>query len=273
MRTSTRRWSITSPSCARTAGSPILASYSVGARERLAGLLKDHDLQGGTVFADRRGRRRSAPPIRAKSFGRRDRSCCRSTMALPRPTSPFSPNRTCSAIDSIRRRQAQASQPTPSSPSWRRSTPGRPRRPYAEHGIGRYHRADLRFPCRQAPRMTASRSNMPATTNSIVPVENLEVLSRYGSGEDGASARQARRRGVATTQVEDEGTHPRDRRRADRGGRRASAPPRRRSIERRSAAGYPSFVDRFPYHETDDQDRAIERRASTTWRRANRWTG
>ena len=38
-------------------------------------------------------------------------------------------------------------------------------------------------------------------------------------------------------------------------------------------ASYPQFVDRFPYEETDDQDRAIERRAAATSRRASRWTG
>ena len=91
-----------------------------------------------------------------------------------------------------------------------------------------------------------------------MPVENIELLSRYGCGERRASSST----GSAATawqraQGADEGAHPRDRRRADqdRRGARSYAPGRRSPSPTRS---YAEFVDRFPYEETDDQDRAID---------------
>ena len=89
-----------------------------------------------------------------------------------------------------------------------------------------------------------------------VPVENIELLSRYGSESEGVTPRQPRRRSLAAAQVADEGADPRDCGRAhqDRG---ACAPRAPASIASPDAS-YPQFVDRFPYEETDDQDRAIE---------------
>ena len=60
---------------------------------------------------------------------------------------------------------------------------------------------------------------------------------------------------MAAAQVADEGADPRDRGRADQDRRAARDPPRRRSPSPTPAI--PQFVDRFPYEETDDQDRAI----------------
>ena len=104
-------------------------------------------------------------------------------------------------------------------------------------------------------RTIASRSNMPAASKLYVPVENIDVLTRYGSDSDGRSARPAGRRGVAAAQEPDEGADPRDRRRADQD-RGDPRHPARRMVEADSS--YPAFVDRFPYDETDDQDRAID---------------
>ena len=47
---------------------PVLASYSIGARERLGNLLKDHGLNGAKVGGDA-GRRRWASPTRERAPG------------------------------------------------------------------------------------------------------------------------------------------------------------------------------------------------------------
>ena len=89
-----------------------------------------------------------------------------------------------------------------------------------------------------------------------IPVENLEVLSRYGSESEsvqldrlGGEAWQKRRsrlkeriRAIAGELMKVA---------AERALRKAP------SLERDDAS-YPQFVDRFPWQETDDQDRAID---------------
>ena len=88
-----------------------------------------------------------------------------------------------------------------------------------------------------------------------MPVENLEVLSRYGSGEDGATL--ARLGGEAWQRRK---SQMKERIRAIAGeliqvaAERALRPG---EVGEPDSSGYPTFVDRFPYEETDDQDRAI----------------
>ena len=61
-----------------------------------------------------------------------------------------------------------------------------------------------------------------------LPVENIELLSRYGSEETERRARPARRRRLADAQGADEEPHPRDRPRADQDRGRAASCARRR---------------------------------------------
>ena len=56
----------------------------------------------------------------------------------------------------------------------------------------------------------------------FLPVENIELLSRYGSEEIERRSRPARRRRLAGAQGEDEEPHPRNRRRIDQDRRRAA---------------------------------------------------
>jgi transcription-repair coupling factor (superfamily II helicase) len=89
----------------------VLASYTRGARERLAGLLEDHGVKAQN--SPTAGMRRSAPRLSPRC------SSCRSTMASPRRMSPCSPSRTCSATGSCA--DAGSARPRPlSSRSWRR---------------------------------------------------------------------------------------------------------------------------------------------------------
>ncbi|HEX8554313.1 MAG TPA: TRCF domain-containing protein, partial [Sphingomonas sp.] len=86
--------------------------------------------------------------------------------------------------------------------------------------------------------------------------ENLEVLSRYGSGEEGASL--DRLGGEAWQRRK---SKMKERIREIAGELIATAAARALrpgEIAEPDASGYPSFVDRFPYEETEDQDRAID---------------
>ena len=86
-----------------------------------------------------------------------------------------------------------------------------------------------------ARRTIASRSTTPAATKLYLPVENIELLSRYGSEETGRPARPARRRRLAVAQGADQeaparhgGAADQDRRRA----RQLKAGPGARSRRR-----------------------------------------
>ncbi|SFR80057.1 transcription-repair coupling factor [Sphingomonas jatrophae] len=123
---------------------------------------------------------------------------------------------------------------------------------HTEHGIGRYEGL-TQIPVGKAPHDCVQLS-YAGGDKLYVPVENLEVLSRYGA-EEGASldklggagwqARKARMkeriREIAGELIAVA---------AERALREAPA-------AEPDAGGYPAFVDRFPYTETDDQDRAI----------------
>ncbi|MCT2558142.1 transcription-repair coupling factor [Tsuneonella sp. YG55] len=89
-----------------------------------------------------------------------------------------------------------------------------------------------------------------------VPVENLEVLSRYGSSEEmvgldrlGGEAWQKRRSRLKERIREI--AHELLRTAAARSLRKAA-------VVETEEASYNQFVDRFPWEETDDQDRAID---------------
>ena len=121
----------------------VLASYSGGSRERLAGLLRDHGATnlklvdtwqealgisaplplaggaGGGHSATSDSERSKSPTLPQAGGGFRSRSSfSRSTMGSPHPTSLCSPSRTCSVTGSCAAPSAR-SRPMPSSPNWR----------------------------------------------------------------------------------------------------------------------------------------------------------
>ncbi len=125
---------------------------------------------------------------------------------------------------------------------------------HQEHGIGRYE---------GLVSVTVGRSPHDCVLLSYaggdklyVPVENIDVLSRYGSGSEtvtldklGGEAWQRRKaklkeriRAIAHELLKTAAT------RALRSGQLIEPDPQ----------GYASFVDRFPYEETEDQARVIE---------------
>ena len=87
-----------------------------------------------------------------------------------------------------------------------------------------------------------------------VPVENLDVLSRYGAAEGGASLDRLGGEGWQKRKA-----RMKDRIRAIAGELIATAAKRalRKAPAAEPDSSYASFVDRFPYAETDDQERVI----------------
>jgi len=123
---------------------------------------------------------------------------------------------------------------------------------HLDHGIGRYEGL-TQIPVGSSPHDCVALT-YAGGDKLYVPVENLDVLSRYGGESDG----------VALDRLGGEAWQRRKARMKERireiaGELLATAAQRAlRSGELLVAdAAYPAFADRFPYQETDDQDRAI----------------
>ena len=97
---------------------------------------------------------------------------------------------------------------------------------HADHGIGRYEALET-IDVAGAPH-DCVRLLYAGDDKLYVPVENIEVLSRFGSEDAGRAARPARRRRLAIAQGAGQETHSRYCRRADPCCRRAPAAARRR---------------------------------------------
>jgi transcription-repair coupling factor (superfamily II helicase) len=124
---------------------------------------------------------------------------------------------------------------------------------HAEHGIGRYEGL-TQIPVAKAPHDCVALS-YAGGDKLYVPVENIDVLSRYGSESDG----------VALDRLGGEAWQRRKAKMKERireiageliatAALRALKPA---DIAEPDAGGYAEFVNRFPYQETEDQDRAI----------------
>ena len=88
-----------------------------------------------------------------------------------------------------------------------------------------------------------------------MPVENIELLSRYGNESEGVTLDSL---GGEAWQRRKSRMKERIREIAGELIRTAALRATRPGIVAEADASYPQFVDRFPYEETDDQDRAIE---------------
>jgi transcription-repair coupling factor (superfamily II helicase) len=123
---------------------------------------------------------------------------------------------------------------------------------HLDHGIGRYEGLTS-IPVGNSPHDCVALT-YAGGDKLYVPVENLDVLSRYGGESDGVSL--DRLGGEAWQRRK---ARMKERIREIAGELLATAAQRAlRSGELLAAdAAYPAFADRFPYQETDDQDRAI----------------
>ncbi len=124
---------------------------------------------------------------------------------------------------------------------------------HLEHGIGRYEGLET-LDISGAPH-DCLRLTYAGDDRLYVPVENVEVLSRYGSGDGGAqldrlggAAWQARRSRLKKQLLEMAGEL------IEIAARRALQPAPKIPLP---AGLYEEFCARFPYNETDDQRNAI----------------
>ncbi|WP_213979468.1 transcription-repair coupling factor [Sphingomonas sp. dw_22] len=124
---------------------------------------------------------------------------------------------------------------------------------HADHGIGRYEGL-TQIPVQKAPHDCVALTYLGGD-KLYVPVENLEVLSRYGAGEEGATLDK-----LGGEAWQRRKSRMKERIREIAGELIATAAQRAvrpGEVLEPDHGGYPAFVDRFPYEETDDQDRAI----------------
>ncbi|MDP1026273.1 transcription-repair coupling factor [Sphingomonas sp. KR1UV-12] len=227
---------------------PVLASYSVGARERLGSLLADHGLKGG-----------KAAETWQEALGVADTS---KSFGVAMVVLPLDHGFTAPGIavlteqdmlgDRLIRRNKRRKSADAFLAELATLSPG-DLVVHADHGIGRYEGLTS-IPVGKSPHDCVALS-YAGGDKLYVPVENLEVLTRYGSGEDGAAL--DRLGGEAWQRRK---SRMKERIREIAGELIATAAERALrpgEVAEPDSAGYPSFVDRFPYEETDDQDRAI----------------
>jgi len=227
---------------------PVLASYSAGARERLGNLLKDHGLKGA-AHADSWQQALGLADT-ARSFGV-------ALVVLPLDHGFTAPGiAVLTEQDMLGDRLIRRAKRKKSADAFLAElatlSPG-DLVVHADHGIGRYEGLTS-VPVGKSPHDCVAVS-YAGGDKLYVPVENLEVLTRYGSGEDG----------VGLDRLGGEAWQRRKARMKERireiaGELIATAAARALrpgEVAEPDPSGYPSFVDRFPYQETDDQDRAI----------------
>ncbi|MBS0479808.1 MAG: transcription-repair coupling factor, partial [Proteobacteria bacterium] len=223
---------------------PILASYSAGSRERLAGLLRDHDLTGA-VLVD----------TWQEALGAADKGVALTILPLDHGfTAPGIALLTEQDMlgDRLVRRNRRKKSTDAFLAELATLSPG-DLVVHADHGIGRYEGL-TQIPVQKAPHDCVALE-YAGGDKLYVPVENLEVLSRFGSDEGGTLDRLG---GEAWQRRK---SRMKDRIREIAGELIATAAERALhpgDVITPDEAGYPAFVDRFPYEETDDQDRAID---------------
>ncbi|AJP71837.1 transcription-repair coupling factor [Sphingomonas hengshuiensis] len=223
---------------------PILASYSNGARERLSGLLKDHGLKSLVAVESWQ-----------EALGAADKSVA--LIVLPLDHGFSAPGvAVLTEQDMLGDRLVRRAKRRKNTDAFLQElatlSPG-DLVVHVDHGIGRYEGL-TQIPVQKAPHDCVALS-YAGGDKLFVPVENLEVLSRYGAGEEGATLDKL---GGEAWQRRKSKMKERIREIAGEliatAAKRATRPA---DVAEPDHGGYPAFVDRFPYEETDDQDRAI----------------
>ncbi|ETI64429.1 transcription-repair coupling factor, partial [Sphingobium sp. C100] len=223
----------------------VIASYSGGARERLSGLLADHDV-----------------PRLAAADGWQEALGIAASGSVVLTVLPLDHGFTAPDVavlteqDMLGDRLVRRAKRKKSADAFLQElatlSPG-DLVVHMDHGIGRYEGL-TQIPVSKAAHDCVALS-YAGGDKLYVPVENLEVLSRYGSDSEGVSldklggeAWQRRKARMKERIREIAGELLKTA--AERALRAAT-------VAEPDAAGYPAFVDRFPYDETEDQDRAI----------------
>ncbi|WP_428680002.1 transcription-repair coupling factor [Sphingopyxis sp.] len=225
----------------------IIASYSGGARERLSGLLRDH---GVTSLAPADSWQDALGTASAESGG--------ATAMVVLPLDHGFASDAISLLteqdilgERLVRRQKRRKSADAFLAELATLSVG-DLVVHLDHGIGRYEGL-TQIPVGNSPHDCVALT-YAGGDKLYVPVENLDVLSRYGGESDG----------VALDKLGGEAWQRRKARMKERireiaGELLATAAQRalRSGEVLAQDAAYPAFADRFPYQETDDQDRAI----------------
>ncbi len=223
----------------------IVASYSAGARERLKGLLSDH---GAPKLVEADGWQTALGAAAGKSAA---------MVVLPIEHGFASPDVALVSEqdilgDRLVRRRKNKKSADAFLAEMAALTPG-DLIVHVEHGIGRYEGL-ASIPVGQSPHDCVALT-YAGGDRLYVPVENIDVLSRYGNS-DGAVALDKlggeawQRRKAKLKERITAIAHELIRTAAER----ALRPGALIEVE---DASYAAFVDRFPYAETDDQERVI----------------
>jgi transcription-repair coupling factor (superfamily II helicase) len=222
----------------------VLASYSQGARERLSGLLGDHGLKS-LITADGW---QEALGVAASGVA---------LIVLPLDHGFAAPDVAVLTEqdmlgDRLVRRQKRRKSADAFLNELATLTPG-DLVVHADHGIGRYEGL-TQIPVGQSPHDCVALE-YAGGDKLYVPVENIDVLSRYGA--DSENATLDRLGGEAWQRRK---ARMKERIREIAGELLATAAKRAlrpAPVFEADASSYAAFVDRFPYQETEDQDRAI----------------
>ena len=222
----------------------IIATYSAGSRERLRGLLADHAMAGLALADDWH---------QAQSFAAKLQPCL---IILPLDHGFTTPGfALLTEQDLLGDRLVRRAKRKKSADAFLQQlatlTPG-DLVVHTEHGIGRYDGLTS-IPVGNAPHDCVALS-YSGGDKLFVPVENLDVLSRYGSESDGVALDKL---GGVAWQTRKARMKERIREIAGELIATAAARALREADIAEPDTGYPDFVNRFPYEETDDQDRAI----------------
>ncbi|HEX8125843.1 MAG TPA: transcription-repair coupling factor [Allosphingosinicella sp.] len=219
----------------------VLASYSAGARERLKGLLADHGLKNAKEV-DTWQEAQGASGI-ALAVLPLDHGFTTSGVALLTEQDMLG--------DRLVRRRKRRKSADAFMSELATLSPG-DLVVHADHGIGRYEGL-TRIPVGTSPHDCVALE-YAGGDKLYVPVENIDILSRYGSESDG----------VALDKLGGEAWQRRKSRMKERI-REIAGELIKTAAERALRPGavvepdtsYAVFADRFPYEETEDQDRAI----------------
>nr|NUR37929.1 transcription-repair coupling factor [Sphingomonas sp.] len=221
----------------------ILASYTRGARERLAGLLEDHGLKSLKLVDSWQ-----------EALGTKNQAAL---LVLPLEHGFTTPDVAVLTEqdmlgDRLVRRRKRRKAADAFLQELASLSPG-DLVVHQDHGIGRYEGL-TQIPVSKVPHDCVALEY--ARGNKLyLPVENIELLTRYGSESDGVALDSL---GGEAWQRRKSRMKERIRAIAGELIKTAALRATRAGVVAERDASYPQFVDRFPYDETDDQERAIE---------------
>ena len=227
----------------------VLASYSVGSRERLAGLLADHGVPR-VPLAENWQEALGLAAEAARNGGGAALAVLPLDHGFSAPDVLILTEQDMLG-DRLVRRQRRKKSADAFMAELATLTPG-DLVVHADHGIGRYEGLTS-IPVGKAPH-DCVQLTYSGGDKLFVPVENIDILSRYGADSEGVGLDKL---GGVAWQARKSRMKERIREIAGELMKTAAARALRAAEVVEPDTAYPEFVNRFPYQETDDQDRAI----------------